>query len=196
MNSSVALAAAAAILVAIPGPNVALTIANSIRYGLRAGIITVAGAVIGVGLQLALVVFGLAALLELFASALLWVKWLGVAYLLWLGIRTWREPAEKLDEVRAEPMLFGNACLIAVLNPKTLMFNAAFLPQFVPPDAGIADLLQAAAILLTVIFLGDMLWALFASRARLVLQRYSALRNRLAGAFLVFAAAGLALTRR
>jgi threonine/homoserine/homoserine lactone efflux protein len=196
MNSSVALAAAAAILVAIPGPNVALTIANSIRYGLRAGIITVAGAVIGVGLQLALVVFGLAALLELFASALLWVNWLGVAYLLWLGIRTWREPAEKLDEVRAEPMLFGNACLIAVLNPKTLMFNAAFLPQFVPPDAGIADLLQAAAILLTVIFLGDMLWALFASRARLVLQRYSALRNRLAGAFLVFAAAGLALTRR
>jgi threonine/homoserine/homoserine lactone efflux protein len=196
MNSSVALAAAAAILVAIPGPNVALTIANSIRYGLRAGIITVAGAVIGVGLQLALVVFGLAALLELFASALLWVKWLGVAYLLWLGIRTWREPAEKLDEVRAEPMLFGNACLIAVLNPKTLMFNAAFLPQFVPPDAGIADLLQAAAILLTVIFLGDMLWALFASRARLVLQRYSALRNRLAGAFVVFAAAGLALTRR
>lgn len=196
MNNLLALAAATAVLVAIPGPNVALTVATSLRYGFRAGAATVAGAVAGVGLQLALVVFGLAALLEVAASALAWIKWLGVAYLVILGILTWRRPADDLSAVRARPVFFGHGLLIAVTNPKTLMFNAAFLPQFVPAGAGLDELARAAAVMLTVILLGDLCWALFASRARLWLARFARLRNRLTGAFLVAAGLGLALARR
>lgn len=196
MSNLLALALATAVLVAIPGPNVALTVANSLSYGFRAGVITVAGAVFGVGLQLILVVVGLAALLEIAGSALTWIRWAGVVYLVVLGIRTWRRPPDDLGRIVARPRLFGQATLIAVANPKTLAFNAAFLPQFVPADAGRSELFAAAAVMLAVIFLGDVLWAAFASRARHWLTRFSTWRNRVTGAFLVAAGAGLALARR
>jgi threonine/homoserine/homoserine lactone efflux protein len=196
MDGLIALALATAVLVAIPGPNVALTVANSLRYGFGAGALTVAGAVAGVGLQLLLVILGLAALLEVAAAALTWIKWLGVAYLLLLGIVTWCRPAGADDAARARPGLFGHALFVAVVNPKTLLFNAAFLPQFVAVDAGFAELLRAAAVYLAVIFCGDLCWALFASRARTLLWRYGHLRNRLSGGFLVCAGLGLALARR
>jgi threonine/homoserine/homoserine lactone efflux protein len=196
IDNLVALALATAVLVAIPGPNVALTVANTLRYGFGAGAVTVAGAVAGVGLQLALVVFGLAALVEHLASALTWIKWLGVAYLLVLGVLTWRHPAGDLGGVAAGRRVFGRSFFIAVANPKTLMFNAAFLPQFVPAGAGMAELSQAAAVLLGVIFAGDLCWALFASRARSWLARFATIRNRLSGGFLIAAGVGLALSRR
>lgn len=196
IENLLALALATAVLVAIPGPNVALTVANSLRYGFGAGALTVAGAVAGVGLQLALVVFGLAALVELLASALTWIKWLGVAYLLVLGVLTWRRPAGEFAEVPAGRRVFGHAFFIAVANPKTLMFNAAFLPQFVPAAAGIAELSQAAAVLLGVVLAGDLCWAIFASRARSWLASFATIRNRVSGAFLIAAGVGLALARR
>jgi threonine/homoserine/homoserine lactone efflux protein len=130
VNSLLPLIVATAILVMIPGPNVALIVANSLRYGFRMGVHTVLGTTVGVGLQLALVVVGLAAIVEVAAEALLWIKWAGVAYLVYLGIRTWREPADDLREIEAAPAMFGRGCAIAILNPKTLLFNAAFIPQF------------------------------------------------------------------
>jgi len=196
MENLIALAVATAVLVAIPGPNVALTVANSLRFGFAAGAVTVAGAVVGVGLQLALVVAGLAALIDVAGSALTWIKWLGVAYLVVLGVLTWRTPAGDLEVVRARPVLFRNALLIAVVNPKTLVFNAAFLPQFVTAPAGFAQLAAAAAVMLAVIFVGDLCWALFASQASIALRRYSAARNRVTGVFLVAAGLGLAFARR
>ena len=93
-------------------------------------------------------------------------------------------------------MLFRNALLIAVINPKTLVFDAAFLPQFVTAQAGLAQLAAAAAVMLAVIFIGDLCWALFASRASSILSRYSAARNRVTGAFLLAAGLGLAFARR
>jgi len=196
LENLIALAVATAVLVAIPGPNVALTVANSLRFGFAAGAVTVAGAVVGVGLQLALVVSGLAALVDVAGSALTWIKWLGVAYLLLLGVLTWRTPAGDLSVVQARPMLFRNALLIAVINPKTLVFNAAFLPQFVTAPAGFTQLAAAAAVMLAVIFVGDLSWALFASRASLVLRRYSAAWNRVTGVCLLAAGLGLAFARR
>lgn len=196
MLNLAALVIATAILVVIPGPNVALIVANSLRYGLRMGIATVAGTTVGVGLQLLLVVLGLAVLVSVAADALMWVRWAGVGYLIYLGIRTWREQPEDLSNVRAAPAMFRRGCLIAVLNPKTLLFNAAFIPQFVGNEATAAQLGVVAAVFLAVLFLGDVLWAAFASAARPVLARYSSLRNRLTGAFVVAAGVGLALARR
>ena len=187
---------ATAILVMIPGPNVALIVANSLKYGFRMGVATVLGTTVGVGLQLALVVFGLAALLAVAAEALTWIRWAGVVYLIYLGIRTWREAPDDLARVEAAPAMFWRGCLIAVLNPKTLLFNAAFIPQFVGDQATIISLGGVATVFLAVLFAGDVLWAAFASSARPLLARYSSVRNKLTGAFLVTAGAGLALARK
>ena len=196
MQNLVALAIATAVLVAIPGPNLALIVANSLRYGLRSGIVTVLGTTLGVALQLALVVLGMAAIIEFAANALEWIKWAGVAYLVWLGIRTWREPPVDLEHVKARPAVFWKGCVIAALNPKTLLFNAAFLPQFVAADAGSLQVVLVGAVFLGVLMVGDSLWALFADAARPLLGRASKLQNRVTGGFLVAAGVGLALARR
>lgn len=197
MNFLLALVVATAVLVLIPGPNVALIVANSLKYGFRMGLVTVLGTTVGVALQLAVVVAGMAALVELVADVLTWIKWAGVAYLIVLGIRTWREPADDLAGVEAAPVMFWRGCLIAALNPKTLLFNAAFIPQFVASgtDSAYAFAL-VAAVFLAVLFVGDVLWAAFADSSRRVLDRYSSLRNRLTGVFLTAAGIGLALARK
>lgn len=195
--SLIALVVATAILVAIPGPNVALIVANSLRYGFGAGVRTVFGTTAGVGIQLLFVVAGMALLIEAAANVLSWVRWAGVAYLVWLGIRTWQAPAGDLSRVEAAPAVFWQGCLLAAVNPKTLLFSAAFLPQFV--DLAAADGLRlgiVAAIYLLVLLLGDLLWALFANSAACVLRGASGWRNRATGAVFVLAGLGLALSRR
>ena len=196
MTNLAALALATAVLVLIPGPNVALIVANSLRYGLREGLVTVFGTTLGVALQLGLVVVGVAAVIEFAAEALSWVRWAGVVYLLYLGIRAWREPASSLDAVEARPTVFWRACMVAAVNPKTLLFNAAFLPQFLPAGAGMLDVMLTVGVFLAVILVGDTLWAAFADSARRLLHRYGRFRNRMTGAFLLAAGIGLALARR
>jgi threonine/homoserine/homoserine lactone efflux protein len=197
MASLLTLIAATVVLVAIPGPNVALVVATSLKYGFRSGAVTVLGTTAGVGLQLALVVFGLATLVEVFADALTWIRWAGVVYLFFLGFRAWREPPADLQAVEAMPAVFWRGLLLAVLNPKTLLFNAAFIPQFAAGGPGtILELGLVATVFLLVLMLGDLLWAAFATSARPLLVRYAAARNRVSGAFMVTAGIGLALARR
>ncbi|MCF8467405.1 MAG: LysE family translocator [Sneathiella sp.] len=188
-------------LVAIPGPNVALTVANSLRYGTAYGLWTVAGTTAGVGLQLLLVVFGIAALLQLAADILTWLKWAGVFYLLYLGVQSWRTPPEDLSAIEAARIpvatLFRRGLLVAILNPKTLIFNAALLPQFVAPGGNyLAKLVIVALVFLTVLTLGDALWAVFAGALRPLMIRFQRLRNRITAVFLVAAGLGLALAGR
>jgi len=193
----IALGVATAILVMIPGPNVALIVANSIRYGFRMGSITVLGTTLGVALQLVAVVAGMTALVAAAAEALTWIRWAGVVYLIYLGVRTWNEPTSDLRRVAAAPALFWRGCLIAAVNPKTLLFNAAFLPQFVVDNTNVASQLALVAVVfLSVLLLGDMIWAMTASSARRLLDRYAGARNRMTGGFLVMAGVGLALSRR
>lgn len=195
MDTLVALIVATSILVIIPGPNVALIVANSLQYGFRMGVMTVLGTTAGITLQLVFVVGGMAALVELAAGALAWMRWAGVIYLIWLGIRTWRKPAADLEKITAAPVMFLRGCILAAVNPKTLLFNAAFLPQFVGGGSA-SQFALVGAVFLGVIFLGDLAWALFASSARKLLTRYSRLRNKITGVFLTTAGIGLALARR
>ncbi len=196
MELLLALAAATFVLVLIPGPNVALIVANSLAFGLKEGIVTVTGTTLGVALQLVLVVAGLSAMLELASEAFSWLRWIGVAYLVWLGIRTYRSVPADLERVEARRGLFLKSLLVAAVNPKTLLFNAAFLPQFVPAAATTADVAIVGTVFLGVLFVGDVLWAVFATSAKPVLARVGVATNRIAGAFLVLAGAGLALARR
>lgn len=195
LESLTALAVATAILVAIPGPNVALIVASSLRYGLASGIATVFGTTLGIALQLCLVAAGMIALVEATAGALSLIKWLGVAYLVYLGIRAWREAPPALSDVSPRPAMFWRGVVVAALNPKTLLFNAAFLPQFVRADSAPTAFLLVAVVYLAVLMAGDCLWAAFASSARRLLERHVGVTNRATGAFLVAAGIGLASAR-
>jgi homoserine/homoserine lactone efflux protein len=192
---------ASTILMLIPGPNVSLIVANSIAYGTRYGLLTVAGTSSAIVLQLALTTLGLAATLDVLAGWFEWIRWIGVAYLLYIGIRQWIAAPVDLTRTRPQPRSFRTIAmrgfLISLTNPKTLLFYSAFFPQFLSPDAPIAP--QVAVLSLT--FLGiaaglDSAWALLAGRVRGVLAIRGRLRNRLSGGFLIGAGFGLALARR
>lgn len=92
-----------------------------------------------------LVAVGMVAMIEYAAQALTWIRWLGVAYLVYLGIRTWRAPPADLAHVQPAPAMFWRGCLLAAVNPKTLVFLVAFFPQFIAGDAAHQVPLFAAA---------------------------------------------------
>jgi len=189
------------VLMLIPGPNVSLIVANSIAYGTRYGLLTLAGTSAAIVLQLGLTVLGLTALLGALATSFAWLRWLGVVYLLWLGIRQWRAPPLDLTRTRPQPRsvraIALRGFLISLTNPKTLLFFGAFFPQFIAPERPIGPQLTllCGSFLLVAVTL-DSGWALAAGRARGVLAMRGKLRNRLSGGFLIGAGVGLALAHR
>jgi homoserine/homoserine lactone efflux protein len=192
---------ASTILILIPGPNVSLIVANSIAYGTRYGLLTVAGTSSAIVVQLALATLGLTATLDMLAGAFEWIRWIGVAYLLYLGVRQWAAAPVDLTRTRPQPRSIRaitlRGFLISLTNPKTLLFYGAFFPQFLSSDAPIGP----QVLLLSVTFLAiaaalDTGWALLAGRVRGVLAIRGRLRNRLSGGFLIGAGLGLALAHR
>lgn len=196
-----AFAAATAVLMAIPGPNVALIVAGSVAHGPRHGLATVAGTSAAMVVQLAVVALGMAQLLGRLGGWFEWVRWIGVIYLIWLGVRAWRAPAEDLSSVSAPaPSMrraFARGLIVSLTNPKTLFFYGAFFPQFIAPHAPLGPqlaILSATFLVLAVVM--DSTWALFAGRLRGLLARHGRLRNRLSGGVFIAAGLGLAAARR
>lgn len=199
MQNIVALLLSTAVLVAIPGPNVALIVAKSVQQGFRAGFVATFGTTTGVAIQLLLVSFGVSAIIASAAAALMIIKWAGVAYLIWLGIRTWKAAAPDPAEPETPPtsVTFSQGLIVALLNPKILLFNAAFLPQFVRADGPVVgQLLVLSGVYLSVLFLGDLLWAWLGASAKPWLIRYGRFSQRLSGGLFITAGVGLALSRQ
>ena len=191
--------AASVLLILLPGPNVALIVANSVAHGPRWGLVTVAGTSSAMVLQLALTVLGLSTFLALMAAWFEWLRWVGVAYLLYLGLRTWRAPPSDVSRMPAPTAsgIYLRGFLVSLANPKTLLFYGAFLPQFVIPEADpTGQLALLAATFLAIAVLLDGVWALLAGKLRAVVTSRGRLRNRLTGGLLVGAGLGLALARR
>jgi homoserine/homoserine lactone efflux protein len=121
-----------------PGPNGLLALTHGALHGRGKAIYTILGGVTGFVIVIALSMFGIGALLQ---ASIMWItvlKWLGGAYLVWLGIQVWRAPPIALDVGSAavgasRVMLFRQGLLSALTNPKALLFFAAFLPQFIDP---------------------------------------------------------------
>lgn len=121
-----------------PGPNGLLALTHGALHGRRKALYTIFGGALGFVAVIALSMFGIGALLK---TSLLWLavmKWLGGAYLVWLGIQVWRSPPIGLEAgIAASPRagwsLFRQGALSALTNPKGLLFFAAFLPQFIDP---------------------------------------------------------------
>jgi homoserine/homoserine lactone efflux protein len=187
-------------LAVLPGPNMALIVANSVAYGPRYGMLTLAGTSAALMLQLAVTGLGLTELLRSAGSAFEVLRWVGVGYLLLLGVVQWRAAVVDLTQVRPEPRsvraILVRAAFVALTNPKTLLFFAAFFPQFI--STAYAPGPQVALLSLTflvVIVAVDSCWALLAGRARRLLARHGRLRNRISGGLLVGAGLGLAAVR-
>jgi threonine/homoserine/homoserine lactone efflux protein len=121
-----------------PGPNGLLALTHGALHGRRKALYTIAGGALGFVAVIALSMFGIGALLQ---TSLVWLtvmKWVGGAYLVWLGIQVWRSPPIGLDAQDSVPAahagaLFRQGLLSALTNPKGLLFFAAFLPQFIDP---------------------------------------------------------------
>jgi len=123
-----------------PGPDVLYIVSNSLRGGVRAGMVAALGIFAGCFVHVAIATVGLGALLAASAMAFTVVKFVGAAYLLWMGVRLLRAstPDWAPDAAPAEPDLgrvFRRGFLTNVLNPKVALFFLAFLPQFIAPDA-------------------------------------------------------------
>ena len=191
---------ASALLVATPGPNVALVVGTSLRYGARTGLLTVGGVNLGLVLQLSAVAAGLTWIVDIFARHFDVIRYVGAAYLALLGLQQlFTRP--KADEGSATVLrgdrAFARGFAVAFANPKTLIFHAAFLPQFLGAGENRADLWLLAATFAVIAALGDGLYALFAARARAaVTERARRIADRASGAILLGGAAVLLAARR
>ena len=196
-----AFVAASVALALMPGPNVSVIVANAITYGPRYGLLTVAGTSSAMVPQLAVVTLGLSAVLNFMAEWFEILRWIGVGYLVFLGIQAWRAPVEDLAAAPPQPKslqaIYWRGVLVSLTNPKTLLFFGAFLPQFVDPkhDVPTQLALMSATFLIIAAFV-DVAWALLAGRARGALIRLGKWTNRMTGGVLIGAAAGLAFARR
>jgi threonine/homoserine/homoserine lactone efflux protein len=161
---------AALALVLTPGPVVLYIVTRSVDQGRRAGLVSVLGSELGNLCHVAAAALGLSAILLTSTLAFDIVKYLGAAYLIYLGIRKLRSKDEVVnDEVKREPLrrIFSQGVVVAVLNPKTALFFFAFLPQFVDPALGNVTLqvLILGLIMVGLATLTDSLYALSAGTA-------------------------------
>lgn len=192
--------AATAALIATPGPNVALIVSTSLAHGARAGLLTVAGVNAGLILQLGVVAFGLSWIVEAFARHFDLIRYLGAAYLGVLGVQQLlAAPATTAPEAMPRAhRAFARGFAVAFANPKTLIFHAAFLPQFLAPGAGAAQLWLLVGSFAVIAAAGDSLYALMAARLRAAASRRAQhLANRASGIILLGGSAVLlAMGRR
>ena len=160
---------AAAILVFMPGPNTLYIIARTVQQGLLAGIVSSLGVQVGSLFHIAAAALGISALLLSSALAFSIVKYAGAAYLVYLGIKTLltREQVHEKAGASAEEGMgraFYQGVVVSVLNPKTALFLAAFLPQFIDVERGAvpAQVIFLGAILVALGSLSDVTYALLA----------------------------------
>ena len=193
------------VIVATPGTGVLYMLAAGLSRGAKASVLAAFACTLGIVPHVAAAVTGLAALLHTSAVAFQTVKYLGVAYLLWMAWSTFREHGALVVEEDAAPVparrVLASGVLVNVLNPKLTIFFFAFLPQFVPADSpgSLVRMVGLSAVFMAMTFVVFAVYGAFAaavrsqvvSRPRVVLW----MRRTFAGAFVALGAK-LALTDR
>jgi threonine/homoserine/homoserine lactone efflux protein len=187
------------VLVLTPGPIVTLVIATGASKGMRAGLVTVAGTSTGNAVLLAAIALGLSWILSNAVYVFEILRWVGAAYLIWLGILAWRSAGAAAAEVPRPQAHFGRGFLVALSNPKTIAFFTAFLPQFVDPGLPAERQLVvmcASSVLLAAVT--DSAWAIAAGLGRAWLMKSSRakLLGRMSGLTLIGGGLWLSLARR
>lgn len=188
------------VLVLTPGPIVTLLIATGAREGPGAALVTVLGTTLGNAVLVGSIALGLTWLVETSAALFEVLRFAGAAYLVWLGVQAWRRAGEAAPATLSPSRThFWRGLLVALSNPKTTAFFAAFLPQFVDPGlpAGPQLAIMCAASVLIAGCL-DAGWAVAAGlgRAWFLAPARAKLLGRASGALLVGGGIWLSLARR
>jgi threonine/homoserine/homoserine lactone efflux protein len=166
-----AFAAASAVLLVIPGPTVLLVVSYALGQGWRTALPMAVGVALGDFTAMTLSMLGLGALLATSATLFTVLKWMGAAYLVYLGVKLWRagdalDATPRTDAVSTARML-SHAWLVTALNPKSITFFVAFLPAFLDAEADfLTQLLVLETTFLVLAFANAFGYALVASRAR------------------------------
>ena len=205
----IAFVVATAIMVAIPGPTVMLVVSYALSHGRRSGWSTVPGVALGDITCMSLSFIGLGAALSASAIVFQVLKWLGAAYLVYLGVQLWRAPPgeKELTPAEAAPVprgesrwkMLGHAWAVTSLNPKGIVFFVAFVPQFLVPAAPMApQLLLLGATFSAIATLNSVGYAVLAGSVRTVVRKPKLLRaiNRVGGSILIGAGVVTAGLRR
>ncbi|MBX3578772.1 MAG: LysE family translocator [Rhizobiaceae bacterium] len=197
-----AFAAASAVLLVIPGPTILLVISYALGQGWRAALPVAIGVALGDFTAMTLSMVGIGALLLASATVFTVLKWLGAAYLVWLGIQLFRAgdrlDAEPRTDVSSAGRMVAHAWLVTALNPKSITFFVAFLPQFIDHHG---DVLTQMAIFqatfLTLAFANAIGYGFAASRARGMVANRRTVRlfNRTGGTLLIGAGVATAAMR-
>jgi len=204
LETWLAFVAASSVLLVIPGPTITLVISYALTHGKRSAWATVPGVALGDFTALALSLAGLGALLAASALAFTALKWIGAAYLVYLGIKLWRAPVAEIAVGVAPPAVSNRAVMIhtyavTALNPKGIMFFLAFLPQFLRGDAPAApQILILGVTFLVLATVNAAFYALLAGQLQGWLRGVAARRalNRVSGATLIALGGAMAVAKR
>jgi homoserine/homoserine lactone efflux protein len=206
MSTQVLLAftAACVLLALTPGPNMALMIANTLRHGLRGGLVTLAGTTTGLALLVAAAAAGMTSIMIFMSTWFDVVRWAGAVYLVYLGARQlWQLRARDAQTgIDAPPARRGNwylqGLIVSLSNPKVILFLGAFLPQFVDIESDpVAQLAVLAVLFVAVLAAVDVATTFAVARASSTLDTARLrLLDGAAGVFLILGGLALAVMRR
>jgi len=194
---------ASAVIIAIPGPNNLLIVNDSISHGFNKSLMTLSGVVVGMGILFACSLVGITTLLMMFSWFFIVVKWLGIAYLIYLGITqiiaSFRHEPPALQQRKNNKNFFMKGLLISVTNPKGLVFAGAFFPQFLNRELSLAPqffTLCLIFLLLAAIIGGIHAYGAFAVSRLFKTSTFKKLANRISGTFLICFGIGLSFVKR
>jgi len=192
------------ILLFIPGPTVTLVVGYAIARGRASAIATALGVALGDFTAMSLSLLGLGAILAASATLFTAVELVGATYLVYLGYKLWTAPVNASTSEAIETRLashkdmFLHAFAVTALNPKSILFFAAFVPQFIDKHEALQpQLLVLVSTYVTLALLNALIYALIAAQARNLLRKPSILRtvNRAGGGILMGAGVAAAFTR-
>jgi threonine/homoserine/homoserine lactone efflux protein len=203
LETWLAFVAAASVLLVMPGPTIILVISYALSRGRRSAWATVPGVALGDFTAMSLSLLGLGALLATSAELFTVLKWIGAVYLIWLGFKIWKSPPAPLAADAAESKgglkVMLHAYVVTALNPKSIMFYVAFLPQFLMADRpALPQILILGGTFLVLATLNATAYAILAGQAQRFFSGIRARRNlnRISGGVLMAMGGMLGLMRR
>ena len=202
-----AFAAAAAGLILLPGPTVLLVVGYAVSSGVGPAFASMIGVVLGDVVAMAASFVGLGAVLAASAELFTAMKWVGAAYLVYLGVRLWLAPAVPLEQATGAPVprllpvrtMVWRAFAVTVLNPKGILFFTAFMPQFMDPrEPALPQMVLLGGTFIGLVLPIMTVYVLMSGRARRLTRTPSALRlfNRVGGGVLIGAGVLTATLKR
>ena len=197
-----AFVATSTVLLVIPGPTILLVESYALGQGMRIALPMAIGVALGDFTAMTLSMIGVGALLATSATLFGILKWVGAAYLVWLGIKLWRAggalDAQPRSDQSSKVKMLGHAWIVTALNPKGIVFFVAFLPQFISPHVDfLSQMLIFEATFIVLAFVNVLGYALIAARARALVRnpRVISTFNKAGGTLLIGAGIATATSR-